>query len=95
MGKKLGDTWKFNKPNVEKTPDSTGIYVVKNRRGGTQYVGISQNLRTRLKQHLNQQDIPGADGFQIRTVRSKKQAENLEGNYIRRLKPKYNVLKHK
>lgn len=95
MGKRLGTERRLTKENIERTPDRTGIYVIKNARGATQYVGRSQNLKTRLTQHLDQKDIPGADSFQTRTLTSKKQAENLEGRYIERYKPKYNMLKNK
>ncbi len=95
MSKKLGAAQRLTKDNIERTPDRTGIYVIKNERGATQYVGRSQALRTRLTQHLNQKDIPGAHSFQTRTLTSKKQAENLEGRYIERYKPTYNVLKNK
>lgn len=95
MGKRLGGARKFSKTNIEGVPDRTGIYVIKNKEGATQYVGMSQKLRTRLEQHLNQKDIPGADTVQTRTTRSTKQATKAEGDYIRRLKPKYNVLKNK
>ncbi len=95
MGKKLGTTRSLTRGNIAKTPDRTGIYVLKNEQGATQYVGKSQQLKTRLTQHLSQKDIPGARSFQTRTLTSKKQADNLEGRYIQRLKPKYNVLKNK
>lgn len=95
MAKKLGGQKRFTKTNVEKVPDRTGIYVIKSEGGQTQYVGVSQKMKTRLAQHLRQKDIPGAHAFQTRPLRSKKQAENLEGDYIKRHKPKYNILKKK
>jgi len=95
MAKRLGGEKRFTKANIEKAPDRPGIYVIKNEKGATQYVGMSQKLRTRLEQHLSQKDIPGADTFRTRPVRSTKQAENLEGRYIENYKPRYNILKNK
>jgi len=95
MAKRLGGEKGFTKTNIEKVPDHTGIYVIKSKGGQTQYVGVSQKVRTRLAQHLSQRDIPGAHNFQTRSLRSIKQAENLEGDYIKRHKPKYNILKKK
>ncbi len=95
MGKRLGTAQRLTKDNIERTPDRIGIYVIKNERGAAQYVGRSQQVKTRLTQHLSQKDIPGARSFQVRTLTSKEQAENLEGRYIQRYKPKYNVLKNK
>jgi len=93
MGKRVGQSKRFNKTNIQKAPDRTGLYVISNKDGRAQYVGISSRVRSRLAQHLEQKDIPGAHNYQIRTLTSKRQAEKLEGSYIRRLRPKHNILK--
>jgi len=96
MGKKrLGARHRFNKTNIERAPKRAGIYVVRNPRGATQYVGMSRNIRTRLKKHLNDESIPNASTYQTRTCRSSRRAANLERDYIKRYKPKYNILKNK
>ena len=93
--KRLGSPRRLTKTNISRTPDRAGIYVVKSAQGAIQYVGMSRKLKTRLEQHLAQKSIPNANTFQIRTCRSAKKAANLERNYIRRYRPKYNILKNK
>jgi|GEM_PF-2428418 len=93
--KKLGASRRLNKTNIERAPNRTGIYVIKSDRGVTQYVGRSQNLKARLSQHHSKKSIPNASTFQTRTVRSVRKVEALESEYIRRYKPKYNILKNK
>ncbi len=95
MGKKLGASRKLNKTNIERVPKRTGIYVIKSDRGATQYIGRSQNLKARLSQHHSQKSIPNASTFQTRTTRSVRKAATLESEYIRRYKPRYNILKNK
>jgi len=93
--KRLGAQRKLNKTNIDRVPKRAGVYVIKSRSGGIQYVGMSVNLRTRLQQHLTQENIPNAHTYQTRTCRSTKRAANLERDYIQRYKPKYNILKKK
>jgi len=93
--KRLGTRYRFNKTNIERAPNHAGIYVVRNARGATQYVGMSRNIRTRLEHHLTQESIPNASTYQMRTCRSSKKAATLERDYIKRYRPKYNILKNK
>jgi len=93
--KRLGASKRFNKTNIERAPNRTGIYVIKSDQGATQYVGRSQNIKARLSQHHSQKSIPNASTFQTRTVGSVRKAEALESEYIRRYKPRYNILKNK
>ena len=94
-GKKLGASRSLNRTNISRAPSSTGIYVIKSGRGATQYVGRSQNLKARLSQHYSKKSVPNASTFQTRTVRSARKAKSLESEYIRRYKPKYNILKNR
>ena len=93
--KRLGTPRRWSETNIKGAPNSAGIYVVKSKRGAAQYVGMSSNIRTRLKQHLTQESIPNASTYQTRTCRSSRRAANLERDYIKRYKPKYNILKKK
>jgi len=96
MGKKrLGTPRRLNKTNIQRTPHLAGIYVIRSEKGSTQYVGMSRNLKSRLTQHQSKRSIPNAATFQTRTARSVRRAETLESEYIRRYKPKYNILKNK
>lgn len=95
MSKKLGGRHKLNRTNLNTVPDKPGIYLVRNEKGDAQYIGKSKTLRSRIEHHLSQRDIPGAKSFQVRTTRSASQAEKLEGNYIKRYRPTYNIQKKK
>jgi excinuclease UvrABC nuclease subunit len=93
--KRLGARHRFNKTNIERAPKRAGIYVVRNPHGATQYVGMSRNIRTRLRQHLTEESIPNASTYQMRTCRSSTRAANLERDYIKKYNPRYNILKNK
>jgi len=95
MSKRLGGRQKLNQSNLNTVPDKPGIYLLRNKKGDAQYVGISRTLRSRIGHHVSQRDIPGAKSFQTRTTRSASQAEKLEGNYIKRYRPTHNVQKKK
>ena len=95
MRKKLGGDKGFNKTNINNVPNKPGIYLIKNKSGDAQYIGMTKTLKGRIEQHLSQGDIPGAKSFQIRTTRSANQAEKLEGSYIKRYRPTYNIQKKK
>jgi len=91
MGKRLTNRQTFNQTNLQDVPDQSGIYLVRNRKGDCQYVGSAGagRLAERLKDHLNEGDIPGAHSFQIRTTTSENEARKLEKEYKRRYKPRY------
>lgn len=91
MGKRLSSRQKFNQSSLKEVPNQSGVYVVRNDQGNVQYVGSAgaRRLAERLKEHLCDRDIPGADNFQFRTTRSEREARALEYKYRSRLKPKY------
>ena len=91
MGKRLTNRQTFNQTNLQDVPDQSGIYIVRNRKGACQYVGSAGvgRLAERLKEHLNERDIPGAHSFQIRTTTSESEARKLERQYRRRYRPRY------
>lgn len=95
MGDRLGSRRKLNQTNIRKVPNRCGVYVIRNRSGDAQYIGMTRTLKTRLKQHLGQMSLPGADSFQIRTAPSSRNAKRLEKDYIKRYRPKYNIQKNK
>ena len=91
MAKRLNRPRRLNKTNIQEAPAQSGIYVIRNRKGGTQWVGKAGagRLRARLLEHLTQKDIPGAELFQFRRTTSNEEATVLEKRYKERLKPKY------
>jgi len=92
MDKKLSKPKRFNAKNIDAVPNQSGIYVFKNPNNEIQYVGSAGagRLRERLREHLNNRDIPNATLFQFRKTTSEKMARDLEKEYISRLRPRYN-----
>lgn len=95
MVKKLGGRKTFSQRNLNKVPKKPGIYLIRNAKGNAQYVGMTKSLRTRIGQHASQDNIPGAQTFQVRTTGSASHAERLEKKYIKQYNPRYNIQKHK
>lgn len=95
MSKRLGGRKNINVTNIGSVPNKPGVYLIRNKSGDAQYVGMTKTLKGRIGQHLSQGDIPGAKSFQIRTTGSIRKAEKLEGKYINNYKPRYNVHKNK
>lgn len=95
MSDKLSGRKNLNKTNLNTVPSKPGIYLIRNKGGDAQYIGMTKTLKGRIEQHLSHGDIPGAKSFQIRTTRSANQAEKLEGSYIKRYRPTYNIQKKK
>lgn len=90
MSKRLTNKQTFNQTNLQDVPDQSGIYIIRNRKGACQYVGSAGagRLAKRLKEHLNNRDVPDAHSFQIRTTTSEEEARKLEAQYRRRYRPK-------
>ena len=92
MSKRMGSRKPFSEKNVSDVPDQSGVYNLVNRQGDIVYTGSAgaRRLRERLKEHLDQKDIPGAAQFQVRPTKSTAEARTVEQTLIRRNKPKYN-----
>ncbi len=92
MAKRMGAKKPFSNKNVNDVPDQSGVYNLINQQGDIVYTGSggAGRLRERLKEHLNQEDIPGATQFQVRPIRSSAEAKKVEQELIKRNKPKYN-----
>jgi len=92
MAKRMGAKKPLSNKNVNDVPDQSGVYNIINRQGDVIYTGSAGagRLRERLKEHLSQEDIPGAGQFQVRLTRSTAEAKKVEQELIKRNKPKYN-----
>lgn len=92
MAKRMGSKKPFSEKNVNNVPDQSGVYNLINRQGDIVYIGSAgaRRLRERLKEHLDQEDIPGAASFQVRPTKSATEARKVEQELIKRNKPKYN-----
>lgn len=85
--------------DVEKLPDLPGVYLFKNASGNVIYVGKAKSIKRRVKDHfLNPADLKHKAMLQeiaeIDHVVTGNEVEALllEYNFIKRYRPKYNVL---
>lgn len=80
-------------------PALPGCYIIKDAEGTILYVGKAKNLKTRLRNYINQTDGRYSVTFLMRraahveylTVATEKEALLLENNLIKTYKPRYNV----
>ena len=89
------------KQKLSIVPSSTGIYIMKGPRERPIYVGKAKNLRARLRSYF--QESSGLDtrkSVMMREIRdfsyivtaNELEALVLEANFIKRFKPKYNII---
>jgi excinuclease ABC subunit C len=89
------------KERLRKAPSSPGIYIMKSVKDKTIYVGKSKHLRNRLRSYFQPSASLGAriskmvkeiKDFDYIVTKNELEALVLEANYIKRLKPKYNIV---
>lgn len=92
--------YQYNKVSVNtNAPENMGVYycgyVAANNILITHYVGRAKgdgvSIRSRLLDHLSQDNWPDVSRFGYRVCTTKKEAEDLEASEIQRIKPKYNT----
>ena len=92
---------RFNINDLENIPQEPGVYLMKDRKQNTLYIGKAKNLKKRLKQYfLPRQDNRATIPFLISQIAhietivtfSEKEALLLENSLIKQHQPKYNVL---
>lgn len=83
---------------VKKAPQSSGIYIFKNKKGGFLYIGRATNLRRRILQYFQkpidsriQEMVSLAHYLKFKKTKSVLEAIILEANLIKKYWPKYNV----
>jgi excinuclease ABC subunit C len=86
---------------VRRTPTSPGIYIMKNDREKPLYVGKAKNLRNRLSSYFRKSAslddriaamVREVADFDYVVTKNELEALALEANFIKRLKPRYNVV---
>ena len=85
--------------NLKNLPASPGVYQFLNKNGKVIYVGKAKNLKSRVRSYF--QENPGSaktvamvskiDDMQLVVTDSELEALILENNFIKELKPRYNV----
>jgi excinuclease ABC subunit C len=87
---------------LDSLPESPGVYMLKDNRGRTTYIGKAKNLRSRLRSYFQQgvekdqrphipylmQDVQGLDYL---VTPDEREALILENSLIKKSKPKYNI----
>ena len=86
---------------LRKTPSSPGIYIMKDVKDKTIYVGKAKHLRNRLRSYFRSsasldtrisEMVKSIKDFDYIVTKNELEALVLEANYIKRLKPKYNII---
>ncbi|MBI4686984.1 MAG: excinuclease ABC subunit UvrC [Nitrospirae bacterium] len=89
------------KEKLGKVPSSPGIYIFKAAREKVIYVGKAKNLRNRLRSYFQDSSALGirkaqmvkeVKDFDYIVTDSELEALVLEANYVKRLKPRYNII---
>jgi excinuclease ABC subunit C len=81
-------------------PASTGVYLMKDEKGGVIYVGKAKNLRSRIRNYFQGTDTRAMVPFLVSRVRdldfvvtsTEKEAFLLENTLIKEHRPRYNVI---
>jgi excinuclease ABC subunit C len=86
---------------LHRVPSSPGIYIMKTAKEKALYVGKAKNLRKRLRSYFRSPSsldarisrmVDEMSDFDYIVTRNELEALVLEANYIKRLKPKYNII---
>jgi excinuclease ABC subunit C len=89
----------FSKEKVKSIPQSTGVYLLKDEKGHSIYIGKAKNLRSRILSYLNEgaqrpqvaylmKEAADVDYF---VTRNEREALILENSLIKQKKPRYNI----
>ncbi len=89
---------KFNKNNLRKTPQTTGVYIFYDRGQKVIYVGKANNLRSRLSSYnldivtgKTKQMVSNIGSFSYIEVGSELESLLLEAKLVKKYYPKYNI----
>jgi len=89
------------KEKLKSIPQSTGVYLLKDAKGRSIYIGKAKNLRSRIRSYLNERE--GGQRPQIISLmkdvadvdyvvtRNEREALVLESSLIKQKKPRYNI----
>ena len=91
----------FSREKLKSIPKSTGVYLLKNEKGRSIYIGKAKDLRSRLASYFNEaedvqrpqimylmQEVTDVDYF---VTRNEREALVLESSLIKQKKPRYNI----
>jgi excinuclease ABC subunit C len=91
----------FNREKISSIPSSTGVYILKDKKGRAVYIGKAKNLRSRVRSYFTKgedaqrpqirymmKDVTDLDYF---ITKNEREAVILENSLIKQKKPKYNI----
>lgn len=91
----------FSREKLKSIPKSTGVYILKDYRGRSIYIGKAKDLRSRISSYYNEgedvqrpqiaylmQEVVDLDYF---VTRNEREALVLENSLIKQKKPRYNI----
>ena len=91
----------FSKEKLKTIPKSTGVYLLKDKKGRSIYIGKAKDLRSRIASYLNEgedaqrpqimylmEEVVDLDYF---VTRSEREALVLENSLIKQKKPRFNI----
>jgi len=90
----------FSKEKVKSIPQSTGVYLLKDAKGRSIYIGKAKNLRSRIRSYLNEREgarpqiaslMKEVDDVDYFVTRNEREALILESSLIKQKKPRYNI----
>lgn len=83
---------------INELPEKPGVYIFKDARGTTLYIGKAKNLKHRVKAYLQPQENPRLrrmlnkiSSLEYLITQSEAEALLLEANLIKRFQPHYNI----
>jgi len=85
---------------IKAVPASTGVYLMRDEKGGVIYVGKAKNLRSRIRNYFQGTDSRSMVPFLVSRIRdldfvitnTEKEAFLLENTLIKEHRPRYNVI---
>jgi len=91
----------FSKEKIKSIPQSTGVYILKDAKGRSIYIGKAKNLRSRILSYLNERGgvqrpqivylMKEAVDVDYFITRNEREALVLESSLIKQKKPRYNI----
>ena len=91
----------LTREKVKSVPASTGVYLLKDKKGRSVYIGKAKNLRSRVLSYLHEgrdpqrphisylmEEVEDLDYF---VTRNEREALVLENSLIKQKKPRYNI----
>ena len=96
----MADKSELLREKIRSLPENPGVYIMKNAAGEIIYIGKAVVLRNRVRQYFRNSPKPAKVQAMVECVRdfayvvtpTEVDALALENTYIKKYKPKYNIL---